>query len=365
MGSGYKLISNKESLPLNLEKGLGDYFDKNKYSVTCGIPFKDRLDILSNTLMSLVYQTVKPGEIILVDDSDEPKDLRQMQQYGNIFQLLDYHKIAWRVIWGRKMGQHHSHQIVQEEAKYNLIFRIDSDEIAEPNVIETLVKHMDDPKVGAVGGLVPQNCPPPPLPSNAANIITDLNVPNLQWFQHPDSTVKGVDHLTSSFLYRKGIVKFDLNLSKAAFREETLFCYELKRKGYKLLIDPNVITWHFRAPSRHQNIVDWENDDKLFYSKLSEWGILGEKIKYIILNVGKGDHCVFKKLIPELKKKYDKIILGTCFKDVFEDDNVEQISIAEAGQRLGDLERFNIYKFMIDTNHKDSLENAFRKFYEI
>jgi len=360
-------------------------YDKNKYKVTCGIPFKDRLDILSNTILSVIWQSNMISELILVDDSDKPTDLRELPQYQSIFYLLNYYNIEWTVLFGRKMGQHHSHQMVQEKAKYPIIWRIDSDEIAQGGVLQGLLDCLAD-DVGAVGGLVPQDCPMHPLPQNAANIITDLSRPNIQWFKHPTRKASiidseknkdkafitelapnnvEVDHLTSSFIYRKGIAKYELSLSPAAFREETLFTYEIKRKGYKLIVNPNVITWHFRSSDRHQNTSDWESDDRLFNSKLQEWGVSGDKTKYIVLDCGKGDHVIVKSLIPRLKKKYDKIIVASCFPDVFVDDNVEQISIAEAQKRLGNLERFNIYRHCIDLNHKTELVHAFESLYGI
>ena len=364
-------------------------YDKNKYSVTCGVPFKDRLDVLSNTLLSIAFQYIKPKEVILVDDSDNRKDLRDLPQYQSIFQLFNQYQIEWRVIFGRRMGQHHSHQIVQEEAKYPIIWRIDSDEIAEPSVLKGLLDYYAD-DVGAVGGLVPQFCPPPPLPPDAANIISDLNRPNIQWFKHPTRKASietkekidkekafvfdaipnnvEVDHLTSSFIYRKGIVKYELSLSPASFREETLFTYELKRKGYKLIVNPNVITWHFRGESRHSNIQDWENDDKFFHEKLREWGVAGEQSKTIVVDAGIGDEIIVSTLIPELKKKYGKLIIACCHNEVYQDyidEDVKLISIADAKQRLGSIDHLNIYRNMIDWNWKESLEGAFRKLYGI
>lgn len=333
--------------------------------VSCGIPTKGRYDTLSNTLLSVISQTVKPSEIIIVDDNEDAKDLREMRAYQGIFQLMNYYKIEWRVIFGRHLGQHHSHQMVQEEAKHPIILRIDDDEIAEKDVLEKLLSHwsMD---IGAVGGLVPQNCPPPPLPPDAANIISDLNKPNIQWFSHTNKEVKEVEHLTSSFIYRKGIVKFELGLSPAAFREETLFTYELKRQGFKLLVDPTAITWHFRGENRHTNVQDWENDDKFFQEKLREWGILESQSKTVVLDCGIGDELIVATLIPELKKKYGKLVIACCHNPIFEDfqgEDVQLISIADAKQRLGSIDHLNIYRNLIDWNWRDSLEKGFRKLY--
>jgi len=343
---------------------LDNYFKENENKVTVGIPFKDRLDILSNTILSVINQTQKPNEIILVDDSENPTDLRNLPQYQSLFQLMDNYNIKWNVTFGRKLGQHHSHQIIQQNATYPLIWRIDSDEIAESNVLKTLLVHMSDPKVGAVAGLVPIDCPAPPLPSDASNVITNLNLPNIQWFSHPTYEFKDVEHLTSSYLYRKGIANFDLNLSKAAFREETLHTYEIKKKGYILRVDPMAITWHFRASDRHSNQEDWNKDDMYFQEKLRNWGVHGETSKIAVLDCGKGDHVVFKSLIPELKNKYKKLTIACCFPDVFHDvEGIELISIADANRILGQTDTHNIYRHMIDLNHKGQLRDAYKSLY--
>lgn len=337
--------------------------------VTVGIPTRNRYDQLSQTLLAVAFQTVKPSEVIIVDDSDNPADLRQSPLFQSAFNLFNYHKIDWKVLFGRKMGQHHSHQIVQETAKHSLIWRLDDDEIPEPNVLSVLLSCMEIENVGAVGGLVPQDCPAPPLPENAANLISDLNRPNIQWFAHENKLeIKEVEHLTSSFLYRKGIVSYDLSLSKAAFREETIFTYEMKRKGFKLLVYPMAVTWHFRAPNRHSNIADWENDDRYFASKLAEWGVNQTPNKMIICDCGIGDEIVMASLIPELKKKYGKLTIACCHRPVFEEfegEDVTLISIADAKQKIGSIDHLNIYKNMIDWNWNTELEGAFRKLYGI
>jgi hypothetical protein len=117
---------------------------------------------------------------------------------------------------------------------FDAIWRLDDDCVAEPNVLQMLELEMTD-GVGAVGGSI--------LTPNismdrkqASSSIDDLDKPNLQWFR--TSTIMVMDHLHCSFLYRAGIVNYDWRLSKKAHREETMFTYSLKLKGYKLLFVP-------------------------------------------------------------------------------------------------------------------------------
>lgn len=338
-------------------------------NVTVGIPTKDRYDSLVLTLAGLALQTYKDFHIIIVDDSDDPKDLRQLPTYQIVFELLNSQKISWQVIYGRHLGQHHSHQMVQDLSKAKWIWRIDDDEIPEPDVLEKLLSYTYTcPELGAVGGLV---LPPAPtlLPPTADNLISDLNLPNIQWFRHRKEWVHSVEHLHSTFLYRRGMVKYELSLSPAAHREETLFTYELFRAGCRLMVDPSIVTWHFRAPQggirSHQDVRFWEDDERLFGDKLQEWGVNTVPCKSIVLDCGRGDHVILKSLLPRLKAKYGKLILAVCNNDIFEDEGVELISIADAKMRFGNLDRFNIYRWCIDHNHRTELVHAFEGMYQI
>jgi glycosyltransferase involved in cell wall biosynthesis len=63
-------------------------------NVTCGIPTKNRYDTLALTFQSVALQTVKPDSVIIVDDSDQPTDLRTLLAYQSVFQLLDVYGIG-------------------------------------------------------------------------------------------------------------------------------------------------------------------------------------------------------------------------------------------------------------------------------
>lgn len=337
--------------------------------ISVGIPTKGRYDLLAQTLISIALQTLKPHEVIIVDDNDEPIDLRNLQNYNYIFKLFDQKKIGWRVLFGQKKGQHYSHQLVQNVAEGDYIFRIDDDCIAEADVLENLSGIFESNlynRKSNLGAVAPAVLMPDAkrLPPDAASKIDNLYTPNIQWFiseqYHED-----VDHLYSCFLYKKGIAEYELSLSTVAHREETIFSHRIKRAGYGLFVLPDTRVWHFRNPDggirAQRDSSLWEHDDKIFQGLLAEWKILDES-KIFVLDCGLGDHIVFKKLLPELIKYYERIKIYACFPFVFDGDNVELGSIQEAKDTFGNIDRFNIYKYMIDTNHKTELIYAFRKF---
>jgi hypothetical protein len=265
------------------------------------------------------------------------------------------------------MGQHHSHQLAQTIAKdqgYEWIWRVDDDQVPEPTVLQTLLSYAEDPPedtfgklVGAVGGSI---LTPPlehiePLKTATGKIENISKEPNLQWGYIPK--VKSVDHLHCSFLYRAGVHEYNLNLSRVAHREETLFTYGLKQKGYDVLVVPNAVSWHLK--NKHggiraeTNAAMYDHDDGIFKSIVNP---LRTDHTIVVLDCGLGDHIVFKKVLAKIKKP----LVFSCYPEI-----IPGGSISEARERLGDLTPYNIYMKMDQWNWKESLEKAYCKLYNV
>ena len=332
--------------------------------VTVTISTKDRYYILPLAILAIANQTKLPQYLIIYDDG-EGKDLRNDSLYLNLFHLLDKKGIKWSVQFGQKKGQVLNHQKAIKDAQTDLIWRLDDDAIPEPDVLEKLLKLMK-PDVGAIGSLILL-----PLSDNtyypSTGKIENINLePNVQWFRHPKNDPIEVEHLNNSFLFRKEAAQhgYQMNLSPVGFREETLFSYGIKRNGWKVLVDPTAVIWHMQAPFggiRSHNHPEWyKQDDKIFKDILKSWEIVEGKL--IVLDNGLGDHIVFRTILPEIKKKYPKLTLATCFPDVFKDDDVKQISIAHAKQ-IGSIEQYNVYNWCVQNGWEGTLVDAMRKIY--
>jgi hypothetical protein len=186
---------------------------------------------------------------------------------------------------------------------------------------------------------------------------------------HSTPRVVEVDHLHSTFLYRRGVADYEPSLSPAAHREETLFTYELKRKGYKLLVDTSAVTWHFRSPTggirSHHDPGFWNHDENIFAQKLLDWGVvIPRPEKIVVLDAGRGDHLMVKKLLPKFKAKYPDVLIASCFPEIMDGD-VPQISIGEARRNLGNLENHSIYGWCQAHNWTGNLVDAFAKMYDL
>lgn len=335
------------------------------------ISTKDRyFTTLPLTIQSIAFQTRVPDKLLIIDDGEQ-LDLRSIPLYQHLFRLLDCKGVLWEVIYGKRQGQSINHQLAQDYAitnGFDAVWRIDDDEIAEPDVLFELEKilSVSSAMIGAIGSMIVD-----PAVSNikleeCSSKLQDIDTkPNIQWSnEETESSFILAEHLYSSFLYKVGIANYHPLLSKVGHREETLFTYEIHVKGYAVMIAPGVKTWHLRNPEggirsyKDENL--WKHDEHIFSQRKK--GIDEEKnSKVIVLDNGIGDHWVFKKMLDEIHLKHEKVIIACCFPEVFPDEDT--ISIAEANERFGDITRFNIYKKMAGWQWKGQLIDAYRKLY--
>jgi len=302
-------------------------------------------------MLSVLNQTLKPDKFVIFDDNEDPKDLREVHHYAQLYKMLDDKGINWSHIWAEKKGQHYNHQLANKMG-YTWVWRLDDDTIAEPNTLEVLYSHISD-DAGAIGGsiLSPGNILPPISTTGEIENI-DVEYPIQMGIIHKKQEVK---HLHCSFLYRAGIVDYCLSLSRVAHREETLFTYELHRKGYHNYVVPNAVTWHLKNTTggiRDNDIYFksfFDHDEKIFRNRLE---LVNKTI--IVLDCGMGDHIVFKRVLPDVENP----VIFSCYPNI-----IPGKSIAEAKNILGDLSDYNIYRKMDEWGWTGSLEEAFRKLY--
>ena len=324
-------------------------------NILCSIATYNRyFTTLPLVVSAVLNQTMLPDKIIFYDDNEEPKDLRDNELYRNLFQVMALKGIDFEWVFALKKGQHHSHQMANTNG-FKWVWRVDDDLVPEPNVLKTLYGYATTKNVGAVGGatLTPAwGTGPRQATGKIENIYGE---PNMQWGMI--NSVREVDHLHCSFLYRAGIQDYNLALSRKAHREETLFSYGLKQRGYRILVVPDAISWHLkfgeggiRTPTSEDQSM-YEHDERIFQSHI---GLKDQTI--VVMDNGMGDHLVAKRVISELKNP----ACFTCYPDI-----IPGRSIAEANQMFGDLSQWNIYRHMDEWNWKGSLEDAFRKLYNV
>ena len=319
-------------------------------TILCSVATRGRyFTTLPMVLSAIINQTRKVDKLVIFDDNDEPKDMRNEPMYQALFWQMAAKGIDWEWLFAEKKGQHHIHQRANLMG-YDWVWRVDDDAVPESNVLENLAKHISD-DVGAVGGSVLN---PPRMPEyldSTGKLSNICNEPNIQWGLIRD--VKEVEHLYCSFIYRAGICDYNLGLSRVAHREESLFSWSLHNKGYKLLVVPNAVTWHLKSPTGGIRVNDkqemYEHDERIFQNITAQ-----RENTIVVLNSGLGDHIVFSRILSDVRNP----VVFTCYPEV-----VPGRSIAEAGALFGDLSQWNIYSKMAQWKWTGSLEDAYRKLY--
>ena len=339
--------------------------------VSVVISTKDRYyDTLPLTLNSILTQSFNDFEIILFDDNEKPEDLRNIEVYKNIFSRFDQRGIPWKVIYGDKKGQVWNHQKSLEIASGDWIWRIDDDESPECNVLQVLVENISD-DVGAIScSIIDPSVGVKSSPTGICNKMSGIfTEPNCQWFEIKEKME--VEHLYSSFLYRRNIpgIGYNLNLSIVGHREETMFSNMIYRSGYKLILMPGIKIWHYRNPKGGiRSFSDqklWEHDEGVFAEYLKTIDIDIKKTLSVCLDCGVGDHICFREVWLKYRDKIDCRLFVT-YPEVLEEDGVELHSIGDAIKIFGNVERFSIYRYLDEEfkrGNKLSLSAGFEKFY--
>jgi hypothetical protein len=325
---------------------------------------------------AIALQTVRPKQLVIWDDNPEMKDLREVSPYSHLFPLLMSKGIQWFHLPGQRIGQVANHQTSLDRADTEFVLRLDDDNAPEPTCLEKLLKQMEDQTVGAVGGLIhdPRSISPRPsfITGKIDEILNPFNIAWYQWSGQPEE----VDHLYSTFLYRVAAGKkaggYSKLLSPVGHREETMFSHEIKRAGYKLLVTPDALTWHFREGTGGiRSYTDgslWARDEQVFLGKLKEWGVSPKEYKVVVLDNGIGDHFMFKAILPQLMAQNHgkRIIIANCYPDVFKDvDGITMASIADAKAAFGNLDQWDIYRFGEEHQWKRPLVEAFKVMYGV
>jgi beta-1,4-mannosyl-glycoprotein beta-1,4-N-acetylglucosaminyltransferase len=155
-------------------------------TVTAEVSTKDRYTTtLPLTISAIINQTRKPERLVIYDDSENripPEKLIETSPFSGLFVLCHDLGIQHEIFETPREGQVKNHQHALDCATTDLLWRIDDDEIPEPNCLENLLKEMKD-GVGAVAGLVHHPGNVSPLPPNVDGSLNDLFLGvNIQWY---------------------------------------------------------------------------------------------------------------------------------------------------------------------------------------
>lgn len=315
-------------------------------------------DTLPNTLISISQQTFKPDFVLILDDNEQALDAKS-PLLNYTLRLLEEKGIGHKILSTGGKGQVAGHEAARINMPADLVWRIDDDEFAEPNCLKILFEKMQDKQVGAAAGCVCEPNPKvfPDIFKPAVKLAEIKNYPNIQWFKHVKKDPIEVEHLYSSFLYRRVFSSNYPSLSRIGHREETIFSHTFTTKGLKLFVCPDAMTYHFRMPyggirdCSHQEW--WASDEQKFTEYLkSKNVVLNEPPIVVSLICGAGDNIVFRNKMSEFMSKYRnrKVFIATAWRMAWEgiekEYPVELIPLEYASALCPNLEALNPYVFM-------------------
>lgn len=139
-----------------------------KFSVLMSVYYKEKAEYLEQALSSIINQTIKPNEIIIVKDGKLGLDLevvidKYKNNYPNIFKILELKT-------NQGLGKALRYGV--ENSNYEIIARMDSDDIAREDRFEKQLSLMlEDKSLDIVGSIISE------FENDIENVLAIRNVP--------------------------------------------------------------------------------------------------------------------------------------------------------------------------------------------
>ncbi len=192
-----------------------------KYSVLMSVYHKERPEYLRDSINSMLNQTIRPDEIILVKDGPLTEALDAViNGYANN-PILNIIKIEKNVGLGKALN------IGLEECKNEIVVRMDTDDISKPDRCEKQLSKLKQSKnISVIGSVIGE------FVGDLNNIVAYKNVPenhkaisNLMKYRNP------INHVTT--MYRKKDVLAAGSYQHWFLNEDYFLWIRMLEKGFK------------------------------------------------------------------------------------------------------------------------------------
>ena len=247
------------------------------------VPTYNRARLLEMCLSSLITQTYKDYEIIVVNDgsTDETEDI--IKKFQRKFKNLRYFK-------QKNRGHSIARNLGFSRARGEIIASTDDDCIVENQWLEKIRENFRRyPKAAAVGG----------------SIINPVNT-RISWSHYiltysswsPRAKKRFVrDIPTCNIAYKKDIIKdlkFEDDKKSLGYRD-TLFNFEVSKRG-KILFDPDIKVYHYRW-LYNNSIEELIKSQERFWKGFQHGGYVVHGFSgKVVKNLGRAGHCL--RLLP-------------------------------------------------------------------
>lgn len=342
-------------------------------------------------IQSVLMQSVLPREVRVYCDDDPGFDIGKDPTYQRLRMLAETKGASIMFVPGSQQGQVRGHEAARKHALsagIRYVWRIDDDDVAEPDVLARLLRLCHGGIIAAAGSVVD---PASPGAGHKGDPTLDgLFGPNLQW-SVGDGVVEA-DHLHSTFVYvAEKSPPYRGDLSIVGHREETFFTMDM-RKNHRMVIDRGAVTWHLRGETggirSETDMALWEADEAKFREYLKSYQIVrvepariqksrGKPVVRFNLNFGMGDHIMalraFENISNSLLDKH--CVLYVCHNVAFDkywkrlaDSQGISYEIKSVGDGIAELgqkgfDEISVYWWMIWHNWRGHVIDAMVKAY--
>lgn len=205
----------------------------NKYSITVAIITRNRADLLDQCLTALEKQTVKPDNIIIVDNASSDNTRQVVDKFSKSFKIQYYFE--------SKIGIPISRNLAIKNCKNSILAFTDDDCVPPPDWVNQHIKaHKKFPRVSAVQGYT--------LPKDRSHIFAILYEMNYSFWLHVNVDENGYIKVgdTNNFSVKIAIIRktglyFDESISRGS---DVDFAKQLINEGKKIIFQPHVLNEH-------------------------------------------------------------------------------------------------------------------------
>jgi GT2 family glycosyltransferase len=223
-----------------------------KYNFAAFVITKDRPDTLLSTIKKLLYQSLPPSFILVIDNGSQDITSIMIKQLND--ERISHHSVGYNsgpaggAYWGMKL---------LFEKGYDWVLWVDDDDPPKfDDLFEQMFKIVSDNDnhtlgmVGAVGSRF----------DNRKAKIVRLNDEQLKGYIDVDAISGGMFPLVSKRIFNHGILP---SLNFFFGFEELNFCLSLKREGFRILTSGEL---HYQ----HRELMGRLNLNRIIYQKKSE-----------------------------------------------------------------------------------------------
>jgi GT2 family glycosyltransferase len=204
------------------------------------LPTLDRPEAIYNLLRHLEHQSLKPCEIVVVDQSAAPDP--RVAAYAAANPLVRHHRIPVK-------GLPNARNVGVALSSGEAVLFLDDDSIPDPDLVRYHAENYADPSIAGVGGRVLGGY------DVAGAEVGRFKPANGKVVRNFGSTTRGdADHLPGGNMsFRREVFArvggFDTAYGGSAIGEETDFCLRARRAGFRFVFEPRAALEHLHLPT--------------------------------------------------------------------------------------------------------------------